>query len=189
MNTKKKVLYIIVCAAPPAANVHELVVLAQKGLWEVCIIATPHAQPFINVQQLEELSGFPVRVNYRIPCEAKQTPECDAIIVVPATFNTINKLANGIADNLATTTLCNALGAKTPLVIVPYMKESFANHPVYKQNVKTIQKWGIQILQESLKLSGQNENAWNAILQRVNQISTIKPSPKQKSLKDVRGKI
>jgi hypothetical protein len=38
---RQVVLYVVVCAAPPASEVHELVKLAQAAGWEVCVIATP----------------------------------------------------------------------------------------------------------------------------------------------------
>src|SRR6185437_14024096 len=97
----KKVLYLVICAAPPAAQIHEFIPIAQQHQWDVCIIATPNVKPFINMPQLEELTGYPVRIEYRMPNEGKQSPESDAILVIPGTFNTINKWAQGIADNLA----------------------------------------------------------------------------------------
>jgi phosphopantothenoylcysteine decarboxylase len=98
---RRRVLYLIVCAAPPASDAHELVKLAQAAGWEVCVIATPAAMQWIDATALTELTGHDVRSEYRLPGEAKSLPEADAIAVAPATSNTVNKFRAGIADNMA----------------------------------------------------------------------------------------
>jgi phosphopantothenoylcysteine synthetase/decarboxylase len=97
MTNDSKVLYIIVCAAGPASEVGTLVKLAQDDGWTVQLIATPPALDFIDVSALEEQTGQPVRSQYRKPGEPR-SPRADAIIVGPATYNTINKLAQGAAE-------------------------------------------------------------------------------------------
>jgi hypothetical protein len=103
-----KVLYIIVCAAGPAGHVGRLVTLAQDDGWTVQIIATPPALNFIDVPELEQQTGRPIRSQYRTPGEPK-SPPADAIIVAPATYNTINKFAQGIANTYALGVLSEAL--------------------------------------------------------------------------------
>jgi hypothetical protein len=83
------VLYVIVCAAPPAAHVQDLVKLAQADGWEVAVTATPDALAFIDAPLLEAITGFPVRHRWREPDEPESVPEASAIVVAPATFNTI----------------------------------------------------------------------------------------------------
>jgi Flavoprotein len=97
----RRVLYVVVCAAPPASDVHELVKLAQAVGWRVCVIATPEAMHWIDPAMLAELTGYDVRSEYRSSGETKSLPEADAIAVAPATFNTVNKFRAGIADNMA----------------------------------------------------------------------------------------
>jgi phosphopantothenoylcysteine decarboxylase len=90
------VLYLIVCGAPPARDSGRLVQLAQAEGWEVCVIATPSARSFIDAPALEAATGHPIRSQYKQPDEADVLPPPDAIVVAPATFNTINKWAAGI---------------------------------------------------------------------------------------------
>jgi hypothetical protein len=78
---QRRVLYVVVCAAPPASEVHELVKLAQAASWEVCVIATPEAMHWIDAAMLAELTGYDVRSEYRAAGEAKSLPEADAIAV------------------------------------------------------------------------------------------------------------
>ena len=102
-----RVLYVIVCGAGPAGEVGRLVELAQDRNWTVQVIATPSALAFIDIPKLEAQTGRPVRSEYRSPGEPK-SPPADAIIVAPATYNTINKLANGISDTYALGILAEA---------------------------------------------------------------------------------
>jgi phosphopantothenoylcysteine decarboxylase len=96
-----RVLYLVVCAAPPARDVHVLVDLAQKAGWDACVVATPRAFQWIDAPALSERTGHPVRYDYKLPGEPDLLSPPDAIIVAPATFNTINKWAAGISDTLA----------------------------------------------------------------------------------------
>lgn len=68
----------------------------------------------------------------------------DLVIVYPATFNTINKIASGIADN-AVTALCGATSANK-LIIVPAMNIKFYNNSILQDNLVKLRKVGITIL-------------------------------------------
>jgi phosphopantothenoylcysteine synthetase/decarboxylase len=108
-----RVLYVIVCGAGPAGDVGRLVELAHDRGWTVQIIATPSALAFIDIPKLEAQTGRPVRSEYRSPGEPK-SPPADAVIVAPATYNTLNKWANGISDTYALGILAEAPGLDIP---------------------------------------------------------------------------
>ena len=108
-------LYVVVCAAPPAAHVQDLVKLAQAAGWEVAVTATPEALAFIDAPLLEAITGFPVRHRWREPDEPESVPEANAIVVAPATFNTINRWVAGITNTVAVGTLCESLGSHAPV--------------------------------------------------------------------------
>ena len=93
--------------------------LAQTANWDVFVIPTPHAVPFLDVPLLTSLTGHQVRSDYRSPETAESFPPCNAIVVVAATFNTTNKFALAIADNRALTILCENLGCGLPILLVP----------------------------------------------------------------------
>ncbi len=74
---------------------------------------------FIDIPALEQLTGHPVRSEYKQPCEPDVLPAPDALIVAPVTCNTINKWAAGISDTLVLGLLVEAIGLKLPLVAMP----------------------------------------------------------------------
>ncbi|WP_248958724.1 flavoprotein [Sphaerisporangium perillae] len=140
-----KVLYIIVCAAGPAGDVGKLVALAQDDGWTVQIIATPPALDFIDVRALEKQTGRPVRSEYRKPGEPK-SPRADAIIVAPATYNTINKFAQGIADTYALGLLSEAPGLGIPVVILPFVNAALADRAPFRRSVDHLRDEGVRVL-------------------------------------------
>jgi phosphopantothenoylcysteine synthetase/decarboxylase len=142
---ERGLLYVVVCAAGPAGEVGQLVELAQDRGWTVQIIATPAALDFIDVPALEAQTGRPVKSQYRKPGEP-WSPEPDAIIVAPATFNTINKWANGISDNYALGILAEAAGQEIPIVVLPFVNSALAERTPLQLSIATLRAEGIQIL-------------------------------------------
>ncbi|WP_433413722.1 flavoprotein [Microtetraspora malaysiensis] len=145
MTEPGKVLYVIVCAAGPAGDVGRLVTMAQERGWTVQIIATPSALDFIDVPELEKLTGRPVRSQYRKPGEPK-SPRADAIVVAPATYNTINKFAQGICDTYALGLLAEAPGLGIPVVVLPFVNSALASRAPFRRSVETLRAEGVHVL-------------------------------------------
>jgi phosphopantothenoylcysteine synthetase/decarboxylase len=144
--TRRGVLYLIVCAAPPARDAGRLVQLAQGEGWEVCVIATPSARSFIDSPALEAASGHPVRSEYKQPDEADVLPPPDAIVVAPATFNTVNKWAAGISDTLVLGLLTEAIGKRLPVIALPFVNAAQAVHPAFQESTDRLRAAGVQLL-------------------------------------------
>lgn len=68
----------------------------------------------------------------------------DVILVAPATANIIGKLANGIADDMITTTI---LAATAPVWIAPAMNVHMYEHPAVQQNMLTLQRFGYHFIE------------------------------------------
>jgi phosphopantothenoylcysteine decarboxylase len=166
-HERGRVLYVVVCAAPPASEVHELVKLAQAAGWEICVIATPEAMHLIDPAMLAELTGYDVRSEYRAAGEAKSLPDADAIAVAPATFNTVNKFRAGIADNMAVGVLCECLRAGVPIVLAPNVKAVLAEHPAFPASLRELASWGVHVLEQAPQPRGVRMAPWEAILEAV----------------------
>jgi phosphopantothenoylcysteine synthetase/decarboxylase len=141
-----RVLYLVVCAAAPALGSGVLVREAQAEGWTVCAILTPAARPFVDAAALEELTGWPVRVEPRPPGTESPHPPPDAVVVAPATFNTINKWAAGISDTLALSVLNEAIGLPVPVVAMPFVNAALAAHPAFGRSVERLREAGVGVL-------------------------------------------
>ncbi|MFE7271553.1 flavoprotein [Streptomyces sp. NPDC057623] len=143
---RKPFLYVVVCAAGIAADVSKLITAAQERDREVGVIATPAAlNGFFDTAAVEALTGRPIRSAWRTPADPRPFPPPDAVVVAPATFNTINKWAAGIADTLALGTLCEAYGLGVPIAVLPCVADALAAHPAYRDSLIRLRGMGVRL--------------------------------------------
>src|SRR4051794_6209188 len=122
-----RTLCVVVCGAGPAGQVGRLVGLAQIEGWTVRLVATPTATGFIDADALTAQSGASVRSDYRAADESgPRSSAADAVVVAPATYNTINKLATGVNDTYALNVVSEAIGRGRPVVIMPFVNAALA---------------------------------------------------------------
>ena len=172
-STPKGVLYIISCASRPAQRVPDLVQAAQVAGWDVGVVVTPQATKFVDIPLLEELTGYPVRSEYKRPEEPDVLPRADAIVVFPATFNTLNKWVLGISDTLALGLLCEYMGLKMPIVAVPCVltNSGLDTHPAFPRSIAQLSEYGVHVIYEPGKYPPKNEVPWNIILETLHRIT------------------
>ncbi|MFB9234068.1 flavoprotein [Plantactinospora siamensis] len=140
-------LQVVVCGAGPATDVLQLTQIAGTRGWTVAITATPNAQDFIDSAAVEAATGSPVRSSYRPSSGARRTlPPADALVIAPATYNSINKIALGLADNYAMTSIAELIGRKVPTVIVPFVNAALAARAPFLRAVAALRDEGIHIL-------------------------------------------
>ena len=126
--------------------------------------------------EIEEASGFPVRVDPRSPTERSPHPPVDCYLVAPASANTVAKLALGIADNQALTQVNEAMGIPDlPVVVFPRVNAAHARHPLWNSHIDTLRRAGVHLvygddvwpLHEPRSAPGR-ELPWSAVLDAVN---------------------
>ncbi|ONK23286.1 bifunctional 4'-phosphopantothenoylcysteine decarboxylase/phosphopantothenoylcysteine synthetase [Bacillus sp. VT-16-64] len=123
--------------------------LVQSG-FEVKVIMTASAVKFVTPLTFQALS----RNEVHIDTFAENDPSviahidladwADLVLVVPATANMIGKLANGIADDMISTTL---LATTAPVWIAPAMNVHMYNHPSVKKNIETLLEYGVRMIE------------------------------------------
>lgn len=174
--TAKPVLYVIACGGRPAGDLPAFVRFAQGEGWDVCVIATPDGTKFLDAALLAELTGHPVRVHYKQPDEPDVLPAPDAVVVAPATFNTINKLAAGISDTLALGLTNEAIGMGLPVVTVPWPNADLARHPAFPRSVATLREWGVTVILDPGRLPRATEQPaifpWEAVRAALRQLGS-----------------
>ncbi|GCE15102.1 flavoprotein [Tengunoibacter tsumagoiensis] len=142
----KGVLYVVACGSSKAELVYAFVARAQEEGWNVCAIVTPSAKKFLNIPLLSKVTGYPVRSEYKQPDEPDLLPRADGIVVLPATFNTINKWALGISDTLAVGILSEYTGLHTPIVAVPCCSGGLDTNPAFRRSLRMLKRYGIHVL-------------------------------------------
>lgn len=115
----------------------------------VDVVMTKHATEFIAPLTFETLSNRPV-VSDMFSREREWEVEhialakkADLCIIAPATANIISKLAEGIADDMLTTTY---LALKCPVIIAPAMNTNMYENPVIKANLEKLRKSGVIVV-------------------------------------------
>ncbi|WP_239080684.1 flavoprotein [Paractinoplanes brasiliensis] len=129
-----------------ARDVGILVGLAQAEGWDVCVITTPDGRKFVDVPALQAQTGHPVRTYYKSPGDPDVLPAADAMIVAPATVNTVNKWAAGITDTLVLGLLVEGYGYGVPTAVVPYTNRVMALHPALHESLAKLRDWGVHVL-------------------------------------------
>jgi phosphopantothenoylcysteine synthetase/decarboxylase len=118
--------------------------------WDVCAITTPDALAWVDPERLAKAAGHPVRTKFRGPDDPEFAPRGDAILVAPASFNTINRSAAGINDNLALGLINEALGSPfVSVALVPWVNGSLNEHPAYGPSLDRLRFAGVQIAMPS----------------------------------------
>jgi phosphopantothenoylcysteine synthetase/decarboxylase len=140
-----RVLCVIVCGAGPAAEVGQLVKLALERGWTVQVVSTPAALAFLDTAAIETQTSTPVRSQYRSPSEPRSR-EADAIIVAPATYNTINKWAQGISDTYALGVLAETTALGVPIVVLPFVNSALAARAPFRRSVEDLRREEVRIL-------------------------------------------
>lgn len=89
---------------------------------------------FIDRPALEAQTGYPVRSDYKQPDTPDVLPPADAMVVGGASFNTINKWADGISDTLALGLLNEAIGLDLPIAALPFLNSAQAAYPAVSRD-------------------------------------------------------
>jgi phosphopantothenoylcysteine synthetase/decarboxylase len=170
----RPVLYIIACGSPAARFVPSLVQTLRDSGWTVCVVTSPDGRKFVDVNLLEELTGYPVRSEYKHPEEPDVLPAADVVVAYPATFNTLNKWVLGISDTLAVGLLCEYTGLGKPVVAVPCVgtNSGLDTHPAFQRSLTTLAELGVHIVYDRATYSMDDPNLADTVAARIDEISS-----------------
>jgi phosphopantothenoylcysteine decarboxylase/phosphopantothenate--cysteine ligase len=116
---------------------------------DVTVIMTQNATNFINPITFETLTGNKCLVdtfdrNFQYSVEhVALAKRADIVLVAPASANVIGKMANGIADDMLTTTI---LACKCPKLVSPAMNTNMYENPIVQDNLKKLENYGFSII-------------------------------------------
>lgn len=125
----------------------DLVSKLKKQGAQVRVVLTDHAAKFVPPLTFETLSGNPAHVDTFAPRAEMEhialSKWAELFLIAPATANCIAKLANGIADDLLSTT---ALAMTCPVMVCPAMNANMYRHPATQANLKTLAERGVRLV-------------------------------------------
>lgn len=132
-----------------AYKICSLIRLYKKARANVRVILTPNALNFVTKLTLQTLSCNEVYVdNFEIeefkPEHISLADEADVFVIAPATANTISKIANGICDNLLTSTAC---AFSKPILIAPAMNTNMWNNKFVQENIQKLRAAGFSFVE------------------------------------------
>ncbi|MBM7644306.1 phosphopantothenoylcysteine decarboxylase/phosphopantothenate--cysteine ligase [Scopulibacillus daqui] len=150
MSIKNKCILLCVTGGIAAYKTAILTSMLKKAGADVRILMSRSAKHFIGASTFQGLSREPVYDDIFIEHQADQiahidlADRADLVIVAPATANIIGKMANGIADDMITTTI---LATKAPVWVAPAMNVNMYQHPAVTQNIERLKSIGYKMIE------------------------------------------
>src|SRR5205809_1372706 len=145
-NAAFEVAYLIVSGTTTAARGPEILrALVGLGFKTVIALPTPNAARTISGRELADVAGAQLVQSY-FDLAIRPRPPRGVVLVAPCSFNSLNKLAHGIADSLALSVAAEAIGRKTPVIVGPSLNAPLLAHPVAQASLKTLPQWGVMIV-------------------------------------------
>jgi len=145
-----KRIIVGVCGGIASYKAVDLVSKLQQAGALVDVILTEHAEDFVRPLTFSTVSHRPVYSNlWEASGQAAErhialAEEAELLVIVPATANTIAKLAQGMADNMLTAV---ALATKAPLLLAPAMYRDMYTHPATQANLALLRERGAEIIE------------------------------------------
>ena len=145
-NERFDVVYLVLSGTTTAARGPEMLRgLVGLGFATVIALPTPNAARTIAGRELADVPGAQVVESY-FDLAIRPRPPRGIVLFAPCSFNSLNKLAHGIADNLALSVVAEAIGRKTPVIVGLSLNQPLLDHPQAQASLKILPTWGITIV-------------------------------------------
>ncbi|MCA9963698.1 MAG: hypothetical protein KC423_05635 [Anaerolineales bacterium] len=161
-------IFLFVSGAGSCVRVPELLQALVAESFHVYSVLTPNVEMVTATAPLMAVPGNHWIHAYRQ--EPLDRFPFGVLLVAPCTFNTFNKIALGLADNLATAMIADGLGAGLPVVIAPSMNQGLWAHPQTKESLARLQSWGCHIVPPSIDGRRVTMAPLDEIVQAVRQV-------------------
>lgn len=140
------VVYLVLSGTTTAARCPELL-RGLRGLGFATVIAlpTPNAARVVASRDLADVAGAQVAESY-FDLAIRPRPPRGVVLFAPCSFNSLNKITHGIADNLALSVVAEAIGRRTPVIVAPSLNQPLLDHPMAQSSLRTLPLWGVTIV-------------------------------------------
>ena len=147
---KNKTVVLAISGSIAAYKIASLASMLKKLHADVQVLMTANATNFINPITFETLTGNKCLVdtfdrNFQYSVEhVALAKRADVVLVAPASANVIGKIANGIADDMLTTTV---MACKCHKIVSPAMNTQMFENPIVQDNLAKLQRFGYEVIQ------------------------------------------
>lgn len=145
----QKCVVVGICGGVAAYKSLDIISSLRKQNIEVRVIMTKNAAEFVTPLSFQSLSQNMVITDMFAEPKAFEiqhislAKKADLMLVVPATANIIGKVANGIADDMLSTTI---MATKAPVVFAPAMNTNMYNNQIVQDNIKKLKDYGYKFI-------------------------------------------
>jgi phosphopantothenoylcysteine synthetase/decarboxylase len=140
--------YLLVSGAVTAYRVPALVASLRSNVHveQLLIVPTPNARQVISPLDLSRIAGAGVIESY---LDARLQPRAPfaPLLFAPCSFNSLNKLALGIADSLPLSLAAEMIGARQPVMVAVSTNVALWAHPRAQESMRTLRQWGVQVIE------------------------------------------
>ena len=149
MNLKGKTVVLAVTGSIAAYKIANLASMLKKMACDVHVLMTQNATNFINPITFETLTGNKCLVdtfdrNFQFNVEHVSLAKmADVVLVAPASANVIGKLANGIADDMLTTTV---MACRCKVIVSPAMNTNMYHNPIVQDNLDKLRRFDYEVI-------------------------------------------
>lgn len=146
---KGKHIVLAVTGSIAAYKIANLASMLKKLNANVTVMMTQNATNFINPITFETLTSNKCLIdtfdrNFQYSVEHVSLAKiADVVMIAPASANVIGKIANGIADDMLTTTV---MACKCKKIVAPAMNTNMYENPIVQDNIKKLQHYGYEVI-------------------------------------------
>jgi phosphopantothenoylcysteine synthetase/decarboxylase len=140
------VAYLVISGTTTASQCPEILRgLVGLGFGTVIALPTANASRVIARRDLADVPGAQVVESY-FDLAIRPQPPRGVVLFAPCGFNSLNKLAHGIADNLALSVVAEAIGRGTPVIVAPSLNAPLLAHPQAQESLRVLSEWGVTVV-------------------------------------------
>lgn len=188
-HLKNKSILLIISGGIAAYKSLELIREIRRAGGSVRAIVTAGGAQFVTPLSVSALTEQPVYTDlWSLKDESEMghirlSREADLIVVAPASADLLAKMANGLADDLATTTL---LAADKSVLVAPAMNHRMWSHPATQANIAILRARGVRQVGPTLGEMACNETGWGRMAEPLDILRAIEEYFEQ--TQDLRGR-
>lgn len=163
-------VYYLVSGATTAWRAREIVPGLLTLFDRAVTIPTPAAARVISPYELARIPGNLVIESY-LDSQIRPRPAPGPVVFAPCSFNSLNKLAGGIADNLALSIASEMLGLGQPMLVAVSVNEGLWAHPQARASVAALRSWGVSVVEPCATPAGLSLAPTDELLHELSRIA------------------